>query len=86
MDKKLAQRIHAKRRAAERYGLTINRQTQRDWIQLISDEKAVMVNKPSNRVRIYLIEHEGKTIKVVFDRIRRTIVTCLPLDPKLETL
>lgn len=78
MNKKLAQRAHAKKRALERYGITANRRTLREWVETIQAGRATPIRKVSNRVSIFEIEHAGQPVRVVYDRERKTIVTCLP--------
>lgn len=78
MEKNVAQRAHAKRRASERYDLAVNRETLRSWVTLIQTEQAEKLEERSLRVAKYKIMHNDEAIIVVYDRKRKTIVTCLP--------
>ena len=79
MNKKLInQRIHAKKRAFERYGLTLNRNDLQDIVNNI--HKAKLLSKTSNRVKVFEVLVKGVSCVVVYDRNRKSIATFLPLD------
>lgn len=78
MGKKLAQRKHAKRRALERYDLALNRDDLRAWVKQIQEGQARKLEQQSLRVGKYVITHQGQEVVVIYDRHRKTIVTCLP--------
>lgn len=80
-DKKIAQRIHAKRRAEQRFGLTLNRRDMRQIvlnIQSRNPELAQFVSRTSNRVTLWRIYWDGGWYKVVYDTNRGTLVSFLP--------
>ena len=77
MRKKKCQRKHAKRRALERYGIEYNEEDLRLIRKLISEGKSKST-KQSNRVRIHELEYMGENIKIVYDKIRKEIVSFLP--------
>lgn len=81
-DKKKAQKIHAKRRALQRYSIELNKSLHKDWIHQIQNGVAKFVERQSNRISVYEILVEGKIIPVVYDKIRKNIVTVLPPDYK----
>lgn len=76
MSKKIAQRIHAKRRAAERYGLALNKE-QYDQMNELA-RSATVLERQSNRLTIRRIVMDGSPIRVVYDASRHQIVTFLP--------
>jgi len=74
-----SQRRHAKRRASERYDLHLNRMDLKQLVTKIQNSDGKFVESLSLRTAVWLLEHEGKPVKVVYDRNRKTIVTFLPL-------
>ncbi len=80
MSKKSCQRIHAKRRLEERFGLTINRHQLRDLVLQIQSGKAEHLETQSNRISIKAVTVNGQKIAVVYDRNRQNIVTFLPKE------
>lgn len=82
--KRLAQRVHAKRRAEERYGLVVNKDTRRKLLECIWNGRTTFVMKQSLRVSVFDVEFEGETYRVVYDKIRKEIVTFLDRDMNPE--
>lgn len=78
--KKMCEKIHAKRRAKERYDLSLNRHDLRKLIKLVQACKGIFIRKRSNRVSNWLINYQGKDLLVSYDKIRKTIITFLPLE------
>ena len=83
MTKKAAQRVHATRRAYERYGLDLHRRDIDALVRMIQRGNGVCIGKSSNRVTLWELEYAGNRLPVVYDRKRKTIVTVLP-DTKPE--
>jgi hypothetical protein len=79
VNKVRAQRVHAKRRAYERYGLTLNRLDLRGMVQQIQGGRAVFVERESLRLTRWIVVVHDLHVTVVFDAQRHAIVTCLPL-------
>jgi hypothetical protein len=75
------QRLHAKRRFAQRTHVRFGPRVEQLIINQIRQGLAVLVKKQSLRVRVYDVEHEGEKLRVVYDRNRKTIVTVLPKGP-----
>ena len=86
MSKKTCQRIHAKRRLEERFGLTINRHQMRELVQQIHAGRAEHLETQSNRISIKVVSFQGKKFAVVYDGKRKTIVTFLPDEALLDYL
>lgn len=78
--KHVAQRIHAKRRAQQRYGLTLNRQQMRELVAQIQNGKGIFLERQSLRVTLWRVEFEGRKCKVVYDSRRGVIVSFLPFE------
>lgn len=68
--------IHARKRAAERYGLDL---TEDDY-QKLNDlaRSATVVKRTSNRLTVRVIQVNGYPYRVVYDSGRHQIVTFLP--------
>tara|TARA_Y100000034_G_scaffold91156_1_gene109940 strand:+ start:1008 stop:1268 length:261 start_codon:yes stop_codon:yes gene_type:complete len=79
ISKTKAQRIHAKKRFVERYGLDFTRHVRREFCRRIQkQEKARFIERQSTRVSVWDVEYEEKIYRVVYDKIRKSIVTVLP--------
>jgi hypothetical protein len=78
VNKKRALRVHAKRRAKTRYGLTINKFRRRQIVCLIQGEKGRFLKRHSRRVSEWEIVFEGKKLRLLYDRNRKEIITFLP--------
>lgn len=83
-DKAHAQNMHAKKRALERYGIDLNRHKRQEIINKIQDGIAILVRKQSHRIFIFSLKFEGQEVVVVYDRLRKTLASFLPLEAKLE--
>jgi hypothetical protein len=78
------QTVHAKRRGLERYQIEATENDLRHIVNLIQKNKATFVSRQSLRVSIWDVGVDfgtgDKTVRVVYDRDRKTIVTFLPMD------
>lgn len=74
------QRYHAKERALERYGLVLTRAIYREWVRLIQSHKATFVSRTSCRLSKFIIHWQGQDFPVVYDSMRKTVVTVLPKE------
>lgn len=79
LSKTRGQRIHAKSRARERYGITLNRKQLIEVVQLIQNRKGIFVERQSNRVTRWLVSYQNETLHVVYDSQRHNIATFLPI-------
>jgi hypothetical protein len=70
--------IHAKRRALERYGLSLNRKSYGELVKIIQSGKALFLERQSNRISIFSLTYQEKQLKCVYDSHRHKIVTLLP--------
>lgn len=78
-NKKYAQRIHAKSRAKERYGIDFTAQKRNEIIKMIKHDHVVSRKKQTNRTSIITIRYGDQLIKLVYDKSRKEIVTFLPV-------
>lgn len=72
------QRRHAIRRAHERHGLQLTRQDLNDIVRQIQSDKATFVERQSLRVSLFDVVVHERSVRVVYDRQRKTIVSFLP--------
>lgn len=79
-NKKYAQRFHAKKRAAQRFGLDLTTDKQRQIVRLIQLGKGRFVKHESNSRSHWVIEWEGQLLRVVYDKVRKELVTVLPKE------
>lgn len=83
MDKAQSQAKHAKRRALERYDLELSDRDLREIVRLIQAGKAQKTLKQSHRVTVCWLQFQGKTIKVVYDKSRKSIASFLPMEDRV---
>lgn len=80
MSKVRHQKRHTKMRAAQRYDVWLSSDDVKSLVAQIQNGKAEFVDRQSNRVTLWIVEHQGTKIRVVYDKQRKSIVTCLPLS------
>ena len=79
--KKINERIHAKRRALERYGLSLTTGDLREIQQQIqTQENALFVRRRSRRVSLWEVIYKNTPMYVVYDKLRDSVVTVLLPD------
>jgi hypothetical protein len=71
-------RIHFKRQALRRYGVTLNRKSVRILREQIQNGESVFINKESNSRTLHVVEWEGIRMPVIYDNKRNGITTALP--------
>jgi len=85
MDKKMTERKHFKRRVFERYNITIN-DNEYDFLvsKIKKNDKTVVqfLTKQTNRVSIQLLKYKEYEIVVVYDKLRKSLVSALPPECK----
>jgi hypothetical protein len=75
-----SERIHAKRRALERYGVAFSNDDLQDIVRKIQAGKATLVGRQSNRVTVWIVEHADMRLMIAYDKSRSSIVTFLPVE------
>ena len=78
VSKGYCQRIHAKRRAFERYGLTVNKEMSKNIVRRIQSGEALFIGKKSRRVSNFSVIVGGVECIVGYDSSRKNICTFLP--------
>lgn len=73
-----SERIHAKRRALERFGLELNRQDLRSIVDIIQKQQARFIERQSLRVTIWEVMYSGQLMRAVYDSKRKAVVSFLP--------
>lgn len=81
--KKKCQQVHAVRRFIERTGLVVGQDSLNQIVNLIRNGKSIPIRKQSLRVSVHQVTFRGKEIRVVYDKIRKQIVTVLPLNAEV---
>jgi hypothetical protein len=77
ISKKVNERLHFKSRFKERFGVEINRHDIRELVNNIrSGDNVTLVERQSARVSIYRTRLKGHRCIVVYDRNRKSPVTC----------
>lgn len=78
MNKRRSQVKHAKKRFIERHDIFLSDKELEAIGKLIRNGKSVFVRRDSLRVTVHQVVVEGKSVIVVYDKVRRTIITALP--------
>jgi len=77
-------RQHARRRASERYGLSLTDKLHAQIVKQIQTSKSKLIEKQSNRISIHDVTIGEDLVRVVYDRERKLIVTFLYKDESLR--
>ena len=72
--KKKAIRIHFQHRSIERAGVLLN---EKDLINKIQNGELEFIERQSNRVTVFRYHHKEKTLRLVYDKTRKQIITVL---------
>ena len=82
MSKRDSQKSHFRRRVFERYGITINEGEYEYLVSQIKKRTAqvTFLYKQSNRVSIHKIIYKQLSLVVVYDKLRKSLITALPQD------
>ena len=75
--KEQSQNIHARRRFQERFGIFLTKELKAEILQTIHKGFASFVEKQSNRISLFDVTIKGSTIRVVYDKVRKNIVSAL---------
>lgn len=78
ISKKTSERMHAKKRAQERYGLNLTKEVRRNIRDKIRKNDGKFLERQSRRVTLWEVEYDCVKYKVVYDKLRGEIVTFLP--------
>lgn len=82
LNKKDAQFLHAFKRAAQRYELDFTKRMKQEIVSQIQSGDAEFIEKQSNRVSLFWVNINDKHCKVVYDKIRKSIVSFLPQESR----
>lgn len=77
MSKVRSLKAHSKDRSTRRYGLTLTNEDLRLLVRKIQCGKGEFVEKQSNRITRWKIEHRDRMWDLIYDKERHRIVTCL---------
>lgn len=78
--KRKDQQRHTRQRALARTGLNISNRQQDEIVQKILRSEAEFVRKQSNRVSVFDVVYEETTLRVVYDRHRKSLATIMTPD------
>lgn len=79
MDKRACQRLHAKKRARQRYGINLNSALNRAIIKGIQGGEYRVLAGISNTRSVFEVCIENRYIAIVYDNVRKNVVTFLPV-------
>lgn len=71
---------HAKKRAEERYGLTLNHKDRAEIVNMIQKNEAEFVGKQSNNRTLWRVSYQDQSLNVVYDKARNSMCTVLPKE------
>jgi len=69
---------HAYRRAKERYNFDIKEHEYLVLVKQIQNQQAKFIQATSNRAKVFEVNLGDRKFRVVYDNIRKSIVTFLP--------
>ena len=75
--KHYAQQQHFKNRFKERIGIEVDTKSIKEMIFKIQKGSARFVKKRSNRVKVFEVDYKSQKIWLVYDKIRKNLVTVL---------
>lgn len=82
LSKTQALRAHMRRKAAERFHITLTKKDRRDLVQQIQSGKAEFVKRESHRVSHFIVTLGMVRAICVYDRLRKEPITLLPVEWK----
>lgn len=74
------QRVHAKRRAAERYGIELNRFELAELSERLATGNGLQLQRQNDAKAVYLVDVKGVDVVVVYSRKTRQPATFLPRE------
>jgi hypothetical protein len=81
MKKRDNERRHARRRAAERYGIEVGKATRQEIVSAIQSGRAKLIHKRSHRAGTWdVVLSDGLIVRVVYDSRTHEPVTFLDRD------
>ncbi len=84
MTKRDRQKLHAKKRLLERYGIAGDNLFFGECLRQINDGEAKLLERQSNRVWLYKVVVDDLVVYAIFDAKRQTIVTFLTEEMALN--
>lgn len=80
------ERIHSTKRFLERFNINLTLEKRERIIRKIQnrhiEKEAILIEKQTNRISLYDVIVENQVVRIVYDKIRKEIVTAL--HPDLE--
>ncbi len=70
--------MHAKKRAEQRAGVSLNHEDRLNVVKMIQSGEADFVAKQSNTRSLFKVDYEGSSLNVVYDKARQALRTVLP--------
>lgn len=84
--RKQNQRIHAKRRFMERFEIDFTKKIRREIISRINKKELLLLEKQGSRYWVYYCNIKSHDVAILYDRLKRNIVTCLFFDRYIDNL
>lgn len=78
LSKSRSQFLHAQKRAEERYQLQLTSEVKDDIVSQIQYGLAPKLENQSNRIATYAVTMSNSSVPVVYDNMRKSIVSFLP--------
>lgn len=75
--KRKKHRAHARRRLLSRYGLEFTNEMENSMIRQIQSGDGSLVEKQTNRVSVWSVDHDGENYNVAYDKLSKSIITFL---------
>jgi hypothetical protein len=73
-------KAHARRRAMQRFGMTLTTDQMREVVRDIQSSRAIFVDRQSNIVTRWVVHVQGRWVATVYDSARGMIRTVMPVE------
>jgi len=73
---------HVIHRSEQRYGFILNSDRRSAIIRKIQNSESIGLKRVSNTKTLFMVEHEGENILVLYSKARKLILTVYPKDCK----
>ena len=77
MNKRHSQRVHARQRFQERFGIDLNQAKRQEIVGMIKGRKATFILHQTNRMSLWDVALDHQVIRVAYDQTRQEVVTAM---------
>jgi len=71
---------HTQKRARQRFGIETTAEDNAVMVRAIQEHRGLFVAKVSNRVTVFDLDYRGASMRVMYDKVKKVILTVLTKD------